>query len=148
MVRVTILSSVQPCVELGRLVASQEEHCRNFVLLLLARRARASRMAGRGCANGIVLHNAYHRRRTRATGTHQVPSAASPIFLMNTHDCTFKESLYSTHPYLTFSNKSQLQPVMTTKSTLGYREKIGFLFYHRTVAVATSSAEESFPLYA
>ena len=30
------------------------------------------------------------------------------------HDCTFKESLYSTHPYLTFSNKSQLQPVMTT----------------------------------
>ena len=108
MVRVTIVSSVQPCVELGRLVASQEEHCRIFVLLLLARRARASRMAGRGCANGIVLHNAYHRRRTRATGVHQAPSAASPNLLMNTHDCTFKESLYSTFPFNLLDERRQL----------------------------------------
>ena len=40
------------------------------------------------------------------------------------YDCTFKESLYSTYPYLTNSNKKSTLPVMTIDSTLGYREKI------------------------
>jgi hypothetical protein len=43
----------------------------------------------------------------------------------NNHDCTFKESLYSTHPYLTYSNKKSTLPVMTKFSIHGYREKIG-----------------------
>ena len=43
------------------------------------------------------------------------------------HDCTFKESLYSTHPYLTYSNKKSSWPVMTKFSIHGYREKIGIL---------------------
>ena len=42
------------------------------------------------------------------------------------HDCTFKESLYSTHPYLTYSNKKSTLPVMTRFSIHGYREKIGY----------------------
>ena len=29
------------------------------------------------------------------------------------YDCTFIESLYSTHPYLTYSNKQSVSPVMT-----------------------------------
>ena len=41
------------------------------------------------------------------------------------HDCTFKESLYSTHPYLIPLNKKFSLPVMTKRSMLGYREKIG-----------------------
>ena len=44
----------------------------------------------------------------------------------NNHDCTFKESLYSTHPYLTYSNKKSTLPVMTKFSIHGYREKIGY----------------------
>mmetsp|Transcript_15553 Transcript_15553/g.22655 ORF Transcript_15553/g.22655 Transcript_15553/m.22655 type:complete len:86 (+) Transcript_15553:129-386(+) len=43
------------------------------------------------------------------------------------HDCTFKESLYSTHPYLTYSNKKSTSPVMTKPSISGYREKIGII---------------------
>eukprot|EP00979_Chaetoceros_neogracilis_P018283 scaffold10564_cov198-Chaetoceros_neogracile.AAC.4 len=45
------------------------------------------------------------------------------------HDCTFKESLYSTHPYLTYSNKKSTLPVMTKFSISGYREKIGILYF-------------------
>ena len=47
------------------------------------------------------------------------------IFEMIGYDCTFKESLYSTHPYLIPLNKKFSLPVMTKRSMLGHREKIG-----------------------
>jgi hypothetical protein len=42
-----------------------------------------------------------------------------------TYDCTFIESLYMYLPYLTYSNKKSTSPVMTKRSTAGYREKNG-----------------------
>ena len=40
------------------------------------------------------------------------------------YDCTHIESLFSTYPYLTYSNKKTTSPVMTINSTVGLREKI------------------------
>ena len=44
--------------------------------------------------------------------------------VMKKHDCTHIESLFSTYPYLTDSNKKTTSPVMTIQSTVGLREKI------------------------
>ena len=66
---------------------------------------------------------------------------------MKKHDCTYKESLYSTYPYLTNSNKKSTLPVMTKQSTLGYREKIDILWFCIGI-VAKSSVENSFPFNA
>ena len=41
------------------------------------------------------------------------------------HDCTFKESLYSTHPCLILLNKKNTSPVMTKSSMYGHCENIG-----------------------
>ena len=56
-----------------------------------------------------VMHRCIGQRNGESTWTESV----SVLSTLRKHDCTFKESLYSTHPYLTFSNKSQPQPVMT-----------------------------------
>ena len=63
------------------------------------------------------------------------------------HDCTHKESLYSTYPYLTNSNKTSTLPVMTKRSTLGYREK-NDISASALGIVAKSSVENSFPFNA
>ena len=65
----------------------------------------------------------------------------------NKHDCTHKESLYSTYPYLTNSNKTSTLPVMTKRSTLGYREK-NDISASALGIVAKSSVENSFPFNA
>ena len=44
---------------------------------------------------------------------------------MGKYDCTHIESLFSTYPYLTYSNKKSTSPVMTMNSTIGLREDIG-----------------------
>ena len=41
------------------------------------------------------------------------------------YDCTHIESLFITHPYLTYSNKKSTSPVMTIYNIIGLREKIG-----------------------
>ena len=46
------------------------------------------------------------------------------VILIHRYDRTCKESLYSTYPYLTYSNEKSTSPVMKKYSTLGYREKI------------------------
>ena len=46
------------------------------------------------------------------------------LLLMVAYDRTCKESLYSTYPYLTYSNEKSTSPVMKKYSMLGYREKI------------------------
>ena len=61
------------------------------------------------------------------------------------YDRTCKESLYSTYPYLTYSNKKPASPVMKKYSILGYREKINIEASLPSV-VAKSSVEKSFPL--
>ena len=68
-------------------------------------------------------------------------------FYWTGHDRTCKESLYSTHPYLTYSNEKSTSPVMKKQSMLGYREKINI---HTNLynVVAKSSVEKSFPLNA
>ena len=63
------------------------------------------------------------------------------------HDCTHKESLYSTYPYLTNSNKTSTLPVMTKRSTLGYREK-NDISASALGIMAKSSVENSFPFNA
>ena len=67
--------------------------------------------------------------------------------LLDKYDRTCKESLYSTHPYLTYSNEKSTSPVMKKQSMLGYREKINI---HTNLynVVAKSSVEKSFPLNA
>ena len=67
------------------------------------------------------------------------------LFLIYNYDRTCKESLYSTHPYLTYSNKKPSSPVMKKYSMLGYREKINIEALLLSV-VAKSSVEKSFPL--
>ena len=50
-----------------------------------------------------------------------------------THDCTFKESLFSTHPYLIFLNKKSFLPVMTRRSMLGYCKNISILWVNQRI---------------
>lgn len=75
--------------------------------------------------------------------THKYTSF-SPLSYHN-YDRTCKESLYSTYPYLTYSNKKPSSPVMKKHSMLGYREKINIKALLPSV-VAKSSVEKSFPL--
>ena len=76
--------------------------------------------------------------------TQTSPDASRAI---DEHDRTYKESLYSTYPYLTYSNKKPSSPVMKKHSMLGYREKINIKALLLSV-VAKSSVEKSFPLNA
>ena len=54
----------------------------------------------------------------------QLTACMSSLLLMVAYDRTCKESLYSTYPYLTYSNEKSTSPVMKKYSMLGYREKI------------------------
>ena len=54
----------------------------------------------------------------------QLTACTGSLLLMVTYDRTCKESLYSTYPYLTYSNEKSTSPVMKKCSMLGYREKI------------------------
>ena len=54
----------------------------------------------------------------------QLTACMVSFLLMVAYDRTCKESLYSTYPYLTYSNEKSTSPVMKKCSTLGYREKI------------------------
>ena len=54
----------------------------------------------------------------------QLPACMASLLLMVAYDRTCKESLYSTYPYLTYSNEKSTSPVMKKCSMLGYREKI------------------------
>ena len=54
----------------------------------------------------------------------QLTACMSSLLLMVAYDRTCKESLYSTYPYLTYSNEKSTSPVMKKCSMLGYREKI------------------------
>ena len=54
----------------------------------------------------------------------QLTACMPSLLLMVAYDRTFKESLYSTYPYLTYSNEKSTSPVMKKCSMLGYREKI------------------------
>ena len=67
------------------------------------------------------------------------------VFFMYGYDCTYKESLYSTYPYLTYSTDKSTSPVMKKYSTLGYHEKINIKAIAESV-VAKSSVKKSFPL--
>ena len=46
------------------------------------------------------------------------------------YDCTFKESLYSTHPYLTYSNERIATPMMRRQSIHGFREENSISGHH------------------
>ena len=52
------------------------------------------------------------------------PHTPAHTSLIYNYDRTCKESLYSTYPYLTYSNEKSTSPVMKKYSMLGYREKI------------------------
>ena len=66
-----------------------------------------------------------HLLRASTASVDPTQTNRSAIARERQYDCTFKESLYSTHPYLTYSNKKSTLPVMTKFSIRGYREKIG-----------------------
>ena len=60
----------------------------------------------------------------------------------NNYDCTFKESLYSTYPYLTYSSKRKATPVMRSWSMHGFREEYWLLILLSVIAVAKSSVKK------
>ena len=67
--------------------------------------------------------------------------------LIKSYDCTFIESLYMYQPYLTYSNKNSVPPVMTKWSIIGYREEINCSSLHSGNIVAKSWDKISFKFW-
>ena len=69
------------------------------------------------------------------------------VSLIKSYDCTFIESLYMYQPYLTYSNKNSVPPVMTKWSIIGYREEINCSSLHSGNIVAKSWDKISFKFW-
>ena len=90
-----------------------------------------------------LLHIGYNGGNKQTARGHAKTLKVSIASLWKNHDCTFKESLYSTHPYLILLNKKSSFPVMTWRSVFGHRENIS-THWSPVRAVAKSRANNSF----
>ena len=64
--------------------------------------------------------------------------------LIWSYDCTFKESLYSTYPYLTYSNERIATPMMRGQSTHGFREDNSTSMHNCPVCCGEEQHQELF----